>query len=75
MTATEIASFILNNNPADREKFTRIILKTDLIFIGHFLMQHQQEKLMKENKWILIQGGSNARIDINGNDIKLIKEN
>ena len=66
--APVVADFIAHIvNP---NKFTRVLMKNGKTFIGHF-----SRELLKENHWILIQGGSNERIDINGNDIVSLKEN
>ena len=55
--------------------FTRISLTNGKIIIGRFLPENQSADQMNQNHWVLIQGGSDARIDINGNDISSIKEN
>ena len=75
MTAIEIYEYISKNDHNSLGKFTRITLRSGKIFIGHFSAQYQNEELMNQNKWVLIQGGSNDIININGNDIKSIKEN
>ena len=58
-------SRILNHS-----KFTRVIMNNGETFIGHF-----SNELFKANQWILIQGGSNERIEINGDNIRTLKEN
>jgi hypothetical protein len=56
-------------------KFTRVILNNGSSFIGEFLRQYQTEELILQNKWVLIQGGSNKRIGIDGADISSIRLN
>jgi small nuclear ribonucleoprotein (snRNP)-like protein len=76
ITATEILNY-MSSNPVylGVGKFTRVVLNNGRTFIGEFLRQDQTEELMLKNIWVLIQGGSNMRIDIDGEDIKSIRMN
>ena len=76
ITALEILNY-MSSNPVylGVGKFTRILLNNGSSFIGEFLRLYQTEELMLQNKWVLIQGGSNALIHIDGDDIKSIKLN
>jgi len=75
MTSREIRTFISVNNPETRGKLTRATMHSGLIWIGHFLPENQTELSMSKNKWIFIQGGSGRRLELNGLEIKSLKEN
>ena len=76
ITSREILNY-MSGNPVyfGVGKFTRVILNNGSNFIGEFLRQYQTEELILENKWVLIQGGSDIRIGIDGADISSIRLN
>jgi hypothetical protein len=76
MTATQILNYLSRTHiPDGLAKFIRITTRSGFIYIGHFRKEDQREELIKNNKWIFIQGGSDSYIEINGNDITSIRLN